>query len=170
MRDLFPASKDWDLAHPFLRPRWETLSQRLVMEWGVVLQITEIYRSNDRQGWLYGQGRTAVQLEAKGVNPDWARPGKVVTNAWNTKTSAHGYTLNGKPAACALDVVPIGEDAKPWTEDDDWDLFVKLTTDEGSLGWDCGLIHFHRPGVAVWDKPHLQMVEYSDVLHDLRFN
>src|SRR6266550_535839 len=175
MPDLFPASKDWSLAHPLLKPRYGELARELMRTHGLGLWVNEIYRPDRRQGWLYGQGRTPEAMIAKGLDSTWARTGAIVTNAWSAKTSAHGYVLplctaewpNGVPASCALDVVPLGPDNTPWTKDDDWDLFTRLTTDPGSPGWRIGLVHFHRPGIAVWDRPHLQLREYSDLAHDL---
>jgi len=165
----FPPDRDWGKAHPLLRPRYEKLNKALLEGHGIALWVGEIFRSDERQQWLYAQGRTAADCLAKGIRPEWARPGPVVTNAWSARTSAHGHTSNGNPSACAIDVVPLGADGRPWTKDDDWDKFVQLTTDGGSVGFDCGLVHFHRPGVAVWDKPHLQLVEWFDSIHDLRF-
>ncbi len=152
--------RDWSKAHPLLLPRYLALVIALPSELG--LWVNEIYRSDDRQRWLYAQGRTADQCSQRDVDPAWARPGPIVTNAWSAATSPHGFLLNGLPAAAALDVVPLGADGRPWTRDDDWALFVQLTTDPSSIGGQIGLVHFHRPGVAMWDQPHLQLREWSD--------
>src|SRR4029077_5725142 len=117
-----------------------------------------------RQQWLYGQGRSPVELELKAIDPRFARPGKIVTNAWSAKTSAHGWTEGGVPMSCALDVAPTGEDGRPWTADDPWDEFVSLVA---RLGAQVGLVHFHAVGKAVWDRPHLQLAEWDDRAHTL---
>lgn len=59
---------------------------------GIELIVTCTYRSNPEQAAAYAQGRTA--------------PGKIITNA-QPGQSLHNKTLNGKPAAQALDVVPV---------------------------------------------------------------
>lgn len=104
----------------------------------------------------------------------FARPTeKIVTGAWSAAVGAHGWLDVGdpptlrKPASCALDAVPVGEDGRPWTQDDDWQRFVDLTDDIMDVGGRFGLIHFHAPGKDVWDKPHLQLVEWSDAEHRL---
>jgi hypothetical protein len=151
------------------------LREALETQHGIVLVVNEVYRPEPRQQWLYGAGRPAELLLSRNIPIEWARPTEpIVTNAWSAATSAHGYTLvppyTGEtppallPAACALDVVPVGADGRPWTVDDRWDEFVQRVAEIGSR---IGLIHFHAPGKAVWDKPHLQLVEWSDTQHTL---
>lgn len=143
----------------------QLLQQRLPLfikeanERGVPLAINEIFRSDDRQKWLYAQGRTQVDCTAKGIDPSWARSGPIVTNAWSALTSAHGHMEDGLPAACAADLVPVGADGKPWTKDDDWAGYI--TTME-PIANKYGLRHFHAPGKAPTDKPHIQLVEWDD--------
>jgi hypothetical protein len=123
-------------------------------------QIEEIYRPNARQQWLYGQGRTGAQLAGKGVEPRLAQPAKpIVTNAWSSSTSAHGYTEGGVPASCAADLVPVGADGRKWTADDPWDDYCSLVAAHGA---ELGLVQFHAPGKAVTDRPHVQLVEWRD--------
>lgn len=154
--------------HPACWQRWLDLYPALEKRLGCRMMLAEGYRSDARQGWLYGQGRTADQLRARGVDPGYARSGPVVTNAWSAATSAHGWTVSGTPAAAALDVVPLGPDGRPWTADDQWSLFVALTDEPtDALVRAHGLVHFHAPGKTVWDKPHIQMVEWSDAEHRL---
>lgn len=164
--DVTRPNVDPALWHTLTVQRWTVLQPLLEMRLGCTVRANEGYRYDARQQYLFGQGRTAAQLTAKGLDPALARPGPIVTNAWSAKTSAHGYMLDGKPASCALDIVVLGADGTPWTKDDPWDQFVALTTDHGALA-SIGLVHFHRVGVAVWDRPHLQNVEYSDALHTL---
>jgi hypothetical protein len=175
---LWQPDRDLAKGHPLLQGRWPVLRQELQTKHGIILQIAEVYRPDVRQQWLYGSGRGREKLISRGINPDFARPeAPIVTNAWSAKLSAHGYTLlppftgvppaEGLPASCAMDVVPVGEDGTPWTVDDRWDDFVRLTDDVADIGGKIGLVHFHAPGKAVWDKPHLQLVEWSDALHAL---
>lgn len=126
---------------------------------GYELFTNEIYRSEERQQWLYGQGRTPAQCTVKGVPVDYARPGSIVTNAWSAKTSPHGHEEDGLPAACAADLVPVGADGKAWTKDDNWDAYLTVLEPVANKH---GLRHFHAPGKQVWDKPHIQLVEWND--------
>lgn len=155
----FP-NRDMSKAHPLLQSRWPILRDHLQLTFGWVFRVSEVYRPNLRQQWLYGAGRESDKLLAHGINPLFARPGeRIVTNAYNNRTSAHGWMENGKPAAAGIDVVPLGPDGKPYTRDDPWDEFVRACAEfEG----ESGLRHFHSPGKAVWDKPHLQLVEWQD--------
>lgn len=166
--DLSHPDRDMGKLHPVIRQRWFALLPDLEAMLGCHVLMNEGYRSDERQGWLYGAGRTREALDKLGINPDWARPEELkVTNAWSARLSAHGWTVNGAPASAALDVVPLGADGKPWTADDPWGKFVMLTTDTGVLAAKHGLVHFHSPGKMVWDKPHIQAVEWSDMRHQL---
>lgn len=154
--------RDIGKAHPLLASRWPALRARLSTA-GIVTSVNEVWRSNERQQWLYGGGRTAAQLVARGVPTMYARPtDPLVTNAWSAATTAHGWTESGRPAACALDVVPLGRDGRPWTADDPWDEFVALVEDAVAQ---TGLRHFRDHGGCITDRPHLQLSEWSD-LHD----
>jgi hypothetical protein len=162
--DLDVTRPDRDLAkgHPLLQARWPVLLERLVAE-GFPMMVNEVYRPELRQQWLYGAGRSAFQLAGQGISAAFARPAEPrVTNAWSAKLSAHGWTIANVPAAAALDVVPVGADGKPWSRDDPWDAFVALLA---RIGPSHGLVHFHSPGKGVWDRPHLQLVEWSDRDH-----
>lgn len=172
--DVEKANTDPQLWHPLVVQRWTQLQPLLERHLGCRTVVNEGYRPNARQAYLFGQGRTAMQLRVKGLDPSLARPGNIVTNAWSAKTSAHGFVLpmctaywpEGIPASCALDIIVLGQDDKPWTPDDPWDQFVALTTGTGPLA-NIGLVHFHAFGKQVWDRPHLQLIEYSDDTHNL---
>jgi len=182
--ELFPRDRDLKKGHPLLVQRWTALQPALEQKLGCPVIVWECYRSDQRQGWLYGQGRNHKHMIAKGLDPSWARPGLVVTNAWSAKTSAHGHLSphgehvfpavraawpDGVPASCALDVVPLGADGRPWTTDDPWTAFSALSDEPlDALVKQYGLIHFRAPGKQVWDKPHLQLMEWDDALHALR--
>jgi len=156
--------RDFAKAHPLVRQRWGQLGGLLLARLGKVM-VWEVYRSDARQAWLYGQGRTGEQLAAVGLAPSLSRPGDVVTNAWSARLSAHGWTLDdGTPAAAALDVVPLGPDDRPWTGDDRWEDLVRTVAE---LAAETGFRHFHKAGKAPSDKPHLQLVEWNDALHRL---
>jgi hypothetical protein len=157
--------RDLTHAHRLVRMRWPVIQAVLRVQHRINTMVNETARSEGRQLYLYGAGRTAEWLKARGLDSRYARPTEpVVTNAWSAKLSAHGWMEEGKSAAAALDVVPLGGDGKPWTADDPWDAFVSIMAE---IGPPCGLVHFHAPGKQVWDKPHLQLVEWSDAQHAL---
>lgn len=70
---------------------------------GIDLLVTCTYRSNEEQAALYAIGRT--------------KPGRIVTNA-KPGRSTHNNTLNGKPAALAVDVVPLRDGKPVWAASD----------------------------------------------------
>lgn len=70
---------------------------------GIDLLVTCTYRSNEEQAALYAIGRT--------------KPGRIVTNA-KPGRSTHNNTLNGKPAALAVDVVPARDGKPVWSASD----------------------------------------------------
>lgn len=156
------ADPDLSKGHGLLKLRWPKLDARL-RKAGLECQVIEVYRPDARQQWLFGQGRTGEQLEARGIDPRFARPGAIVTDAWSALTSAHGWTEGGNPAAAAMDIDPVGLDGRPWTADDQWDPMVSLVASCAALS---GLVHFMTRG-KVTDRPHLQLVEWSDRLHTM---
>lgn len=160
---LAQADRDPAHLHPVLRRRWQITQDVLSREFGLPTLMTEGFRSNARQAWLWAQGRTAEACQAKGIDPTWARPGGILTNAWSSKVSAHGWVFNGEPMAAAVDVVPLGTDGKPYTNDDPWDHFLAVCTREAGR---FGLVHFTSHGV-ITDRPHLQLAEWSDADHTL---
>ena len=70
---------------------------------GIDLLVTCTHRSNEEQAALYAIGRT--------------KPGRIVTNA-KPGRSTHNNTLNGKPAALAVDVVPLRDGKPVWSASD----------------------------------------------------
>src|SRR5260370_23512783 len=80
-------------AHSLFRQRapvWE----RAAAAAGFPVQRLEVFRSDERQRWLYGQGRTPEQLLVIGLDPVLACPELPrVTNAPTAHTSAHGHRL-----------------------------------------------------------------------------
>lgn len=155
--------RDLKKGHPLLQERWPLLEAFLRDEHGMNTRVNEVYRPELRQMWLYGAGRTQRQLMDLGIPNGLARPTEPrVTNARSARLSAHGWTIGTTPASAAIDVVPLGLDGRPWTKDDPWDEFVRLLAVHGPQ---VGLVHFHSPGKGVWDRPHLQLVEWSDRTH-----
>lgn len=165
--ELWRPLRDMTMAHPLVQERWPKLKAYLEAH-GFTMYVNEVFRYNRRQQWLYGAGRSIKQMKAIGLPPAWARPNeKIVTNASDCFKSAHGWTRQDErgywvPAAAAIDVVPLGADGKPWTRDDPWDGVLKCLR-EG--GYEFGLVHFTKPGKDPWDRPHLQLKEWSDSEH-----
>lgn len=171
--DYTKADPDLKKGHPILQVRWASLHHHLQEKYGFVMRVVEVYRPDRRQQWLFGSGRSIAQLLDEGIPAEFARPNLPrITMAPRARLSAHGATQadgTGQmmPASAALDVVPVGEDGRPWTQDDPWDAFVVAIAAEGSSH---GLVHFHQHGKQVTDRPHLQLwPEWSDQSHTLTF-
>lgn len=105
--------------------------------------VTCTWRSPAEQERLYAQGRTA--------------PGKVVTNA-RAGQSSHNFTVNGKPASLAFDIVPLDGGKPIWAASNPiWQRLGKLGQDAG-LEW-AGtwrrfreFPHFQHPQAAIIRK------------------
>ena len=141
--------------HPTLQPLVQQFLHNCTAS-GVDVLITCTWRSPEEQESLYAQGRT--------------KPGKIVTNA-RAGQSAHNYTLNGLPAALAIDVVPMrngkpvwglsgdGMDDNPADDDrDDLELWQKVR----SAGESAGLESASRwKSFREW--PHFQHPRYQEL-------
>lgn len=124
-----------------LHPTLQFLATRLVTECaaeGIDLLITCTYRSGAEQDELYKQGRTT--------------PGSKVTNA-KAGQSLHNFTLNGKPASKAFDVVPMRAGKCVWgTKGADLELWQTV----GYLGKSLGL-EWAGDWVKFKEFPHFQL-------------
>jgi hypothetical protein len=163
-----PRIPDRDLAkgHPLVQLNLPPLLVDLEQA-GFPMFVEEVYRFDLRQQWLFAQGRSPEVCRLNAIPEAWARPGPIVTNASSARASAHGFKLlNGQPASCAVDLVPLGPDGKPWSPDDPWQEFVGRL--EPLLNAH-GFRHFHAPGKEVWDKPHVQLVGWNDATHTLNW-
>jgi peptidoglycan LD-endopeptidase CwlK len=92
------ASRKIEDLHPDLIP----LCQHFLLDCkdaGLDILVTCTYRSNIEQDALYAQGRT--------------KPGKIVTNAKRGQ-SEHNFTLKGRPASKAFDIVPLVHGKCDW--------------------------------------------------------
>ena len=164
MSDITHADPDLGLGHSLLQqrlPPWEQAAAAA----GYRVQRVEVYRPDARQAWLYGQGRTPEALVAVGLDPALARAGAIVTNAWSAKTSAHGYVLaDGTPAAAGADYCVLDGLGRLWAADADWAGFMAwCLANEQTYA----IRHFGPPLHPVTDRPHVQLVEWSDSWHDL---
>lgn len=107
---------------------------------GIQPLVVETLRTQERQYWLYGQGRNALQLMKKKVPIKYAHKGAIVTQTIN---SIH---ITG----CAVDIVPMRNGKAIWDSNDkDTKQIVAIME---SYGFEAG---------ANWktfkDSPHFQI-------------
>lgn len=166
--------------HSVMQQRVPPMLNFLFARFGYKAKVFEGYRSEQRQQWLWAQGRSAEDCAAAGVPEEFARPGQIVTNASSAATSAHGYTVTAPtsgvvtpgmaqefsvtPAALAVDVIP-DEEAHPFADEVFFDAFAGAMEQTVEL---FGLRHFYRKDGTCWDKPHVQAVEWDDATSGLR--
>ena len=132
------ASRKLSDMHPTLQPIAEKFLGICVGE-QIDILITCTYRSSQEQDALYAIGRTI--------------PGKKVTNA-KAGQSKHNFTMNGKPAAKAFDVVPL-LNGKPI-----WDSANPLWQRVGVIGESLGLSWAGR-WRTMKEYPHFELKETS---------
>ena len=117
---------------------------------GVTPLIVETVRTQERQYWLFGQGRTAEQLMKYHIPVKYAHKGNIVTQV---TSSIHQLR-------CAVDVVPMRDNKAIWNANDkDTKILVYTMT---QYGFEAG---------ANWknfkDSPHFQIKlpypEYNSV-------
>ncbi len=131
------ASRNPEHLHPNLQPIF-TRFMAACAQAGLNILVTCTWRSNEEQNELYAQGRT--------------KPGKIVTRA-RAGQSAHNYTVGGKPASKAFDIVPL-VNGKPC-----WDAKNEAWAKAGKIGMDLGLLWYGRPGAPFKEFPHFQLKE-----------
>jgi peptidoglycan L-alanyl-D-glutamate endopeptidase CwlK len=129
------ASRKIEDLHPDLQPLCRAFLAQAEKQ-NIDVLITCTYRSNAEQDVLYAQGRTT--------------PGRIVTRA-KAGQSAHNFTIDGKPAAKAFDVVPL-VDGKP-----QWDAGHPAWQELGKIGMGLGLNWYGAPGSRFVEFPHFQM-------------
>lgn len=131
------ASRNIEDLHPDLQGLCKKfLEEAEKNEIQVILTCT--YRSNAEQDVLYQQGRTT--------------PGPIVTRARGGQ-SAHNFTIDGKPAAKAYDIVPLVCGRPMWNgTHPSWQTL-------GKIGMDLGLNWYGAPGSKFVEFPHFQLVE-----------
>jgi peptidoglycan LD-endopeptidase CwlK len=129
------ASRSSGDLHPDLQPLYHEFIAEAAKE-GIEVLTTCTYRSNAEQDQLFAQGRT--------------KPGPRVTNA-RAGQSAHNFTLNGKPAAKAFDVVPVVAGKLMWSAaHPHWQTL-------GKIGMEIGLNWYGAPGSKFTEYPHFQL-------------
>ena len=130
------ASRDLKDLHPRMKEKAVIFIQECIRH-KIDFIITCTWRSGIEQNILYEQGRT--------------KPGRIVTNA-RAGQSKHNFTIDGKPASKAFDVVPV-VNGKPV-----WDSRNPVWQELGAIGLSIGL-----DWAGVWSKfkeyPHFQLKE-----------
>jgi peptidoglycan L-alanyl-D-glutamate endopeptidase CwlK len=149
-------SRRIDHLHPELQMR----ALRCIQKWeaaGLSVLVTCTWRSREEQAELYAQGRT--------------KSGRIVTRAMPGQ-SAHNFTVGGKPAALAFDVVPLrhgkcvwgtrgdGIDDDPTDDDvDDLELWHRVA----GIAKECGL-----EWAGEWSRfrefPHFQLRNAAQIM------
>lgn len=119
-------SRDLNLLHPTLKPICLAFLKKCE-EQGLDVFITFTYRTPEQQNEIYAQGRT--------------KPGKIVTSLKGNQ-SKHCFTIDGKPAAKAFDV--LIRQNKKIIEDGSDPFYTKI----GLIGEALGLTWGGR-----WKKP-----------------
>ncbi|MBB5017408.1 peptidoglycan L-alanyl-D-glutamate endopeptidase CwlK [Chitinivorax tropicus] len=122
--------------HPDLQPLCREFLKRCQAA-GLDILITCTYRSRAEQDQLYAQGRDG-------------NTGARVTNARGGQ-SAHNFTLQGRPAARAFDIVPM-VGGKPM-----WRATHPAWQQAGAIGMTLGLNWYGRPGAPFREYPHFEL-------------
>lgn len=131
------ASRNIEDLHPDLKPLARAFIARCQAA-GLDILITCTWRSGAEQDALYAQGRS--------------KPGARVTNA-RAGQSAHNFTIQGRPAARAFDIVPmVGGKAM-------WDASHPHWKIAGDIGMALGLNWYGRPGAPFKEFPHFELAK-----------
>lgn len=120
-------------------------------EQGADIILTCTYRSNEEQDREFARGRTV----SSGIDvvPVIRPLGRIVTNA-RAGQSAHNFTINGKPAAKAFDIVPVVNGRAIWAvKHPAWQI-------AGKIGQDLGLVWYGAPGSHFREMPHFEMRDW----------
>lgn len=144
-----------------LHPEMAERVRRCIYDWlaaGLDVLITTTYRSDSEQAALYAQGRTAK--------------GRIVTNA-KPGQSSHNYTVNGRPASLAIDVVPLrhgkcvwgtrgdGIDGDPTDDDtDDLELWQRVA----AIAKKNGLKWYGDPGSKFKEMAHFELPNAAELM------
>lgn len=138
--DTFKSSRNPRDLHPRLLALYAQFETKM-HEKGIEFIVTCTYRNNDDQNALWAQGRT--------------KQGAIVTNCRGGQ-SAHNMTASdGKPAACAFDIV-ILTNGKP-----DWNVNNPNWKKAGQIGKSLGL-EWAGEWKTFKEFPHFQLPNWSE--------
>ncbi|NLR73563.1 M15 family metallopeptidase [Leeia aquatica] len=129
------SSRSLQHLHPVLQPICQEFLRQTAAA-GLDILIVCTWRSNAEQDELYAKGRS--------------EPGPRVTNA-RAGQSAHNHTIQGQPASCAFDIVPM-QAGKPV-----WDAKHPHWQKAGQIGMALGLNWYGKPGAPFREFPHFEL-------------
>ena len=112
-------SRDLKDLHPDMRPLVDDFIASCAKA-HIELLVTCTWRSPQEQAALYAQGRTTL--------------GKIVTRA-KPGQSMHNFTLKGRPASLAVDVVPMVNGKPVWSSSDPLWRDLGLRGEFAGLEW-----------------------------------
>lgn len=133
---------------------------------GITILVTCTFRSRDEQLRTYAQGRTRQELDTAGLYDVQPRPGKVVTWALPGQSKHNRTDDNGRPAAEAVDIVPLRHGKPIWgtagdgiDEDpsDDHTDDLEVWQRVGAIGERCGLKWAGRWQGKKREFPHFEI-------------
>lgn len=120
-----------------------------IQEWanaGLDVLVTCTHRTNAEQQVLYDQGRS--------------KPGHIVTRA-KPGQSSHNFTVHGKPASLAFDIVPLAHGKPVWgTIGEDLELWRRCA----SIAKSKGLKWYGDPGSEFVEYPHFEIPTASELM------
>lgn len=134
-----------------VNPRLQRVVKRAIIKSEVDFGVAQGLRTRDDQMKLYGQGRTAAQMKAAGLNPEYAKP-KMAKVTW-TMNSNH---LGGK----AVDLVPYVNGKVEWDNNGKLGLWPKIAKAMKESAVELGVkIEWGGDWKTTVDRPHFEIVE-----------
>lgn len=124
--------------HPDLQPLANAFLAQCQTQ-GIRIDVTCTWRSDDEQNALYAQGRT--------------EPGRIVTDIAAGQGDKHNFSIDGKPAAKAFDVVPLNSRGECI-----WDPADPVWAQLGGIGKQLGLV-WGGDWPHLQDRPHFELPE-----------
>lgn len=130
-------------------PRMQAVVKRAIQITPIDFTVTQGNRTRDEQARLYGKGRTAAQMSAKGLNPAYARPSERQVT-W-TMNSNH---IGGR----AVDLAPYANGGIEWDEDGKLGYWPKIAAAMRQAARELGVpIKWGGDWEGTPDRPHFEL-------------
>lgn len=133
---------------------------------GVTVLVTCTSRTPTEQALLYAQGRTREQLDKVGLTDIQPRAGAIVTRAPPGSSAHNAMDEFGRPAAKALDIVPLRYGKPIWgTSGDGIDDDPSDDATDDREAWDRVAQHFKAAGFKWFgekDAPFKEEAHFQD--------
>lgn len=130
-------------------PQLQKVAHRALALSSIDFVVVQGNRTLDEQKRLYGKGRTAAQCRAKGVPPEYARPGDAKVT-W-TLNSNH---IGGK----AIDVAPYVNGGIQWDDSGKRGLWPKIAAAFKQAAKELGVpITWGGDWTTTVDRPHFEL-------------